>query len=170
MNILDEINAKLDSVLAALGGSVEAATSKGKRGGKKAEAPQPEDTPALPGGLTISEVDVQQPPSQVNIPQSTLVQQDATTLQAPLAASAPAAVADPAVVGQTIKTQLDVMAPNNPPLRAMLGQFSGDWLAQQGLAQNQVTMDHVPQLLAYCQDRLNAHLQQAQQPATTGGY
>jgi hypothetical protein len=154
----EEIKSLLNQLLS---GGAEVAT---KKKGKKAEPVQAEDTPTLPGGLVITEVDVQPVPTAVNIP----VQQAPPTQATPPAQVAPAENA--ALVGSTIKTQLDMMAPGNPPLRAMLGQFSGEWLTQNGLSQGQVTMELVPVLIAYCQDRLSAHLQQAQQPVTAGGY
>jgi hypothetical protein len=150
-NILDDIQLKLDLILERLSAptvTTELEPAKKTRA-KKADTVAA-DTPELPGGLVITEADVQQPLAPA-------------TPTMPVAPTAPQPV-DNTVVLSTIGTQLDMISPSGTPNRELLRSLSLEWLNANGLKSLDLTMGHVQPLVEYCRDGLTARL-----PQPTGG-
>lgn len=147
----EEIKGLLNQLLSSSTTAPEAAK---KRGGKKAETVA-EDAPQLPGGLVVTEVDVQ-PPVQAPVQQQPYVQP----------AVAPALPTTEPVnnkhVLATISTQLDMAAPQGTPNREFLQGVSIQWMNANGLNRDTLTMEHAGPLVDYCRGQLAAHLQQTQ--------
>lgn len=137
-DLKDEIAGLIDAV-ANLSAKVDIISEGLETPAKKTRAKKTEviaeNAPTLPGGLVITEVDVQQPM---------------------------AAPANNDFVVATIGTQLDMIAPKDTPNRALLGTLSGQWMDAQGLNRNTLSLEHIAPLIEFCKTQFVAKMQQAE--------
>lgn len=141
--VLDDLYDKVNALdLAASGGAPKTPPA---RRARKTDALEPE----LPEGLILTQVSVAPPAAPAEPPIS-------------------AAPLGEAMAADMIKSRLDGLAAATGIARDVIGSFSAEYCARQGLTKANITIDDANAMVQYCGGQ--AYELAAQTPASTGGF